>query len=244
MGGNFSHRLGVFNPAPGGGGSDPDFANVILLCGFEGADGSTSFVDESSFARTLTAVNQAQIDTAQFKFGSSSYLGDGTDDYVEAAHNANMTLGSGDFTIECWVRFADTGVDRTFLGKAGVFAFESAWVFERLSGGGAEFRFVDGTTGYNVLGPIVPANTNWHHLVAERAGNNCGIAVNGSFGGLTSVAGRTINAGVNPLTIGARVQGGFVNCINGHLDEVRITKGSNRYNLTNFTPPTAAFPRS
>jgi Concanavalin A-like lectin/glucanases superfamily len=234
-------RLRYIEPS---GDTDPLFANVILLCGFEGADGSTSFVDESSFARTLTAVNNAQIDTAQFKFGASSYLGDGTDDRVSAAHNADMNLGSGDFTIECWARFNASGINQGVLGKYASISANAAWVLERLDNNALQFRFYDGTTEYSMPASGIPVNSNWHHLVAERAGNNCGVAVNGIFGTLSSVSGRTINAGTDALTIGARVQGGFTTSINGHLDEVRITKGSNRYNLTNFTPPTAAFPRS
>jgi len=50
----------------------------------------------------FTAYNQAQLSTAQAKFGTASLLLDGTDDYVES--NSNVDLSSGDFTIDVWIR--------------------------------------------------------------------------------------------------------------------------------------------
>jgi hypothetical protein len=94
----------VLAPAGGGGGPDPNWANVVLLMGFEGADASTTFVDESSVGRTMTAIGNAQIDTAQFKFGAASGLFDGSGDVVTAADSADWDFGSGDFTIEMFVR--------------------------------------------------------------------------------------------------------------------------------------------
>ncbi len=58
-------------------GGDPFSSSVVLLSGFEGTDGSTTFLDESPAGRALTANGNAQIDTAQFKFGASSLLLDG-----------------------------------------------------------------------------------------------------------------------------------------------------------------------
>ena len=57
---------------------DPYFANTVLLMGYEGADASTGapgMTDESPAAHgTATVTGAAQIDTAQFKFGTSSLL--------------------------------------------------------------------------------------------------------------------------------------------------------------------------
>jgi hypothetical protein len=86
---------------------DPNFDSVKLLCGFEGADGSTTFVDESSVGRTLTGAGSTpEIDTAQFKFGSSSLLLDGPNGRVTADDAADLELGSGHFTLECFARWS------------------------------------------------------------------------------------------------------------------------------------------
>ena len=50
----------------------------------------------------FSAFNQAQLSTAQSKFGVSSLLLDGTNDYVESTSNVN--LNSTDFTIDVWIR--------------------------------------------------------------------------------------------------------------------------------------------
>ena len=65
-------RSPALDPATGG---DPYFANVVLLAGNEsGADGTTTFLDQSSYARTLTAVGNAQWDTAQAPTGQTSSI--------------------------------------------------------------------------------------------------------------------------------------------------------------------------
>jgi hypothetical protein len=59
-------------------GGDPHFANVVLLAGFDGADGATSFTDEGNSAHTLAPSDNAQIDTEQSQFGGASLRLDGT----------------------------------------------------------------------------------------------------------------------------------------------------------------------
>lgn len=56
--------------APAGDGIS--FANVRLLLHGDGADGATIIIDSSSYARTMTVVGSAEIDTAQSVFGGSS----------------------------------------------------------------------------------------------------------------------------------------------------------------------------
>ena len=55
---------------------------------------------------TVTASGNAQIDTAQFKFGASSGLFDGNGDFLTTPDHADWVLGDLPFTIEGFVRFA------------------------------------------------------------------------------------------------------------------------------------------
>ncbi len=49
-----------------------------------GADGSTTFTDSATGgSHTWTAYGNAQIDTAQNKFGGASGLFDGSGDYID-----------------------------------------------------------------------------------------------------------------------------------------------------------------
>ena len=57
-------------PAP----TDPDYANVSLLLHMDGTDGSTTFTDNSPIGHTVTAVSNAQINTARDKFGGARMI--------------------------------------------------------------------------------------------------------------------------------------------------------------------------
>jgi len=76
----------VIAPPP----TDPNIASVKLLLGFEGADGSTTITDESPAAKgSATISGNAQIDTAQAKFGSSSLLLDGVTPFDKISFNSS-----------------------------------------------------------------------------------------------------------------------------------------------------------
>ncbi|HEV8261831.1 MAG TPA: hypothetical protein VGQ19_13880, partial [Burkholderiales bacterium] len=78
------------------------FTKVLLP--FTGADGGTVITDTNAggSAHTWTANGNANTDNAQFKFGPTSLALDGTGDFVSTPDSADFTLGSGDFTIDCW----------------------------------------------------------------------------------------------------------------------------------------------
>jgi hypothetical protein len=74
-------------------------SNAALL-NFEANDASTSIIDD--FGNTWTAIGNAQIDTAQYKFGTSSLLLDGTGDSVVTT---NITsVGTGSWEMSFWFR--------------------------------------------------------------------------------------------------------------------------------------------
>ena len=83
---------------------DAHFDNVSLLLHCNGSDGSTAFTDSSSNAHSITASGDAQIDTAQSKFGGASGLFDGAGDWLTCPSHSSLNLQTGDFTLECWIR--------------------------------------------------------------------------------------------------------------------------------------------
>lgn len=86
----------------------PSYYKLALR--MEGADASTTFTDESVSAHTVTAVNNAQVDTAQFFSGASSLLLDGTNDYIQLDGSIDFAFGSGDFTIDFRFRTTSVGI--------------------------------------------------------------------------------------------------------------------------------------
>src|SRR5262249_6213557 len=77
-----------------------------VLLHFNAPDATTGFFDDNfgGSAHVWTAAGNAQIDTAQSKFGGSSGLFDGTGDWISTPDSADFTLGTGDFTVDFWAR--------------------------------------------------------------------------------------------------------------------------------------------
>lgn len=79
-----------------------DDAYVKSQLEFEGADGSTTFTDESG--KTWTAHGGAAIDTADFAVGSASGLFNGSTDYVDTPDHADFSLANTDWTIDFYFK--------------------------------------------------------------------------------------------------------------------------------------------
>jgi hypothetical protein len=216
--------------------TDPDFASVSLLLPFDGADGSTTFTDASSAGRTATRFGDAQISTAQSKFGGASGLFDGSADYITFAPATDLQFNA-DFTIECWVRTASTA--DMMVGSSS--SDNNTQVFRlNQAGAGRLSFFLNGTQVFNAVAAGITTNT-WHHLAISRNGSSTRMFVDGVQIGSTSPYSGTFRMDVigTFFSFGSR----FGNDYNGYIDDLRITKGIARY-TANFTPPTAPFPTS
>jgi hypothetical protein len=227
----------------GGGGTDPNFSSVVLRMGFEGTNGSTTFVDESAAAHTMTANGGAQISTAQQKFGAASMLNSANTDFVTSADNADWEFGSGDFTIEFFVRHSTTV---TASGYADHYTASGnrAWTFYRSSNQMWFQCWVAGSSKTLTSTTVAATAGTWYHYCAERSGTTLRMYRDGVMvASLTGVSGAVDNP-TSALNIGRANNSSSFNLI-GNLDEFRITKGVARYaSDSGFTVPTAAFPRS
>ena len=236
-------------------GGDPSFANVALLLHCEGADASTTFTDSSGTPKTMTARENAQIDTSQFKFGLASGLFDGSGDAVTAADSSGWDFGSGSFTVECFVRFnalPASGNAQVLLSQWSNTTAQAAWFLGLVNNAGnyqLNFAYTtNGTTQVNNSRNVTVTTGTWYHVAVARSGNTMRYFLDGVQAGADiDVTGVTIFNSTSLLAVGAQVNNPatptFNFSVNGHLDEVRITKGVARY-TSDFTPPSAAFPDS
>lgn len=233
-----SKILQMRTPAAAGG-SDPYFSSVKLLCGFEGTNGQTTFTDESASARTITRQSTAQISTAQAKFGGSSLLLNGSSDYLTCAHSTDFEFGSGQYTIEFFVRFSSTG-DTAFLGQLDGSA--TGWLFSKATNGLQ--LFADNGAGQTGVG-WSPSTNTWYHVCVDRdSGGATRSYVDGVMKQKATGTNAMSAAASASLAIG-RYGPSAIWYLNGYMDELRITKGVARYASDGgFTAPTAAFPRS
>jgi hypothetical protein len=229
----------------GGSSDDPSFASVVFLAHCDGADASTTLTDVKGHA--MTANGNAQIDTAQSKFGGASALFDGTGDYWSSGDSADWFFSTGDFTIEAWVRVPSiTSVaQRTIIAQYNSTGNQRAWALVLDTAGVAALIVsYDGTaTTFAAAGSAVSLTT-WQHIAAVRSGANLTIYLDGTGGTPLNIAANSVFNSTDGLRFGALRTGGAVaNFMDGWIDECRVTKGVARY-TANFTPPIAAFPDS
>ena len=218
------------------GATDPDFANVSLLLHMDGSNGSTTFTDSSSNALTVTANGNAQISTAQSKFGGASGLFDGNGDYLDIASDAAFGFGTGDFTIEYFIRCTASGVQIQVDTRIST-VNETAPTIYSID---TDLYYYTNVTNRITATGALTAST-WHHIAVCKSGTSTRLFVDGTQVGSTYTDSNDYGAS-RPLVIGTYLsKDNFF--VDGNFDEFRITKGVARY-TAGFTPPTAAFPDS
>lgn len=224
----------------GGVTTDPSFANVVLLCHFDGTNLATATVDSSSSAHALTNGATANLSTAQSKFGGSS--GRINTGFWEASDHADWTFGSGQFTIEAFIYVvsAPGSANRAILSQY-QHGGAKGWVLAML-GGSLTFDWsTDGNNDFTVASVWTPTVNTWYHIAVDRdASNVIRLYIDGAVVANTT-SGATFFNSTDPMSIGKA--GGAYSALDCYMDDLRITKGVARYGGA-FTPPTAAFPDS
>lgn len=217
------------------------YTKLLLHC--DGADGSTTFIDSSFSGKTITANGNAQVDTAQYKFGGASALFNGDEDYLSVPDSDDWYFGSGNFTIDFWIRFNTFPVERKRAVPYIQYKDDSnihQIVFGVNSGVKQLLWQVLGSgLSINSSWFNVTINTNtWYHFAFVRNGNNFYVFQNGTQIKTFSDTDAIPNIAAAVL-IGSRSdRTGYG--LNGWIDEYRISKGTARW-TSNFTPPTRAY---
>lgn len=220
----------------GGGGGDPFVGNTASLLHFDGTDGATTFTDVRG--KTWTASGDAQLDTAQFKWGSASLLLDGTGDYISATHADLDFTADNKFTMEAWIRPAAFGDRGIFFN--GDLSTNPSRVQVALNSSGQVVCFIQGSTGSGTSCTSTSSLTlnTWQHIAFTRDGSKLRVFINGTLEGTASSTDSLVAR--TGFAIGNARAGGAQIPFNGHIDDVRLTKGVCRYSV-NFTAPTGAF---
>lgn len=209
---------------------DADYDKVSLLLHCDGASGSTAFLD-SSLRTKVATVSGAQIVTSQFKFGGAS--GEfTTGDYLTFLDSVDFGFGTGDFTIEYWMRPTLTGDSNN-----AILDFRSSDAGIPLLIGsttGGAVRYYDGVsvrTGGS-MAPNVWAHVSWTRISSVNAIRLDGVTVSSYTATQDFGSSKPLCIGTNVVKTAERY--------NGLLDEIRITKGLGRY-TADFTPSAAPF---
>ncbi len=213
-----------------------------LLLHFNGSNGGTSFTDVSGQSHVMTANGGVKINSSQSRFEGTSAYFDGHGDYITTADSDDWNFGSGDFTVDTWVRLNKTTTGNTIFvqGNDASNMIELYWWG---AGQKWDFRIYQSDTPLVIAqGPDSLSANQWYHIAIVRKGNNLAIYRNGKLKNLTTTS-ITEPDFTGSFVIGRWLSGSFpVNNINltGYLDEFRVTKGVARW-IANFTPPNCEY---
>lgn len=225
--------------------------DVGFIFGWEGADGTTPSPEESINAHSLTYTNQAQVDTAEFKYDSSALLLDGSQDKVEFGPDASLVLGNKDFTIETNVRFNTIASDFNTMASNYVATLDRRGWYFTFNGVDNTLLFVYNTPSGSA-GDSVAFSSSWspslarfYHVAISRNAGTLYLHIDGA---ISATDGGTIGTSTifNP---GIETVFGILNPasgqgpLDGWIDESRMTIGTARYGASSFTTLTSPFPR-
>lgn len=211
--------------------------NTVLLIHADGTDATTYFEDDNGTVRApigLAAAGNAQVSTAQSKFGGSSLLLDGVGDYVLATNHGTLALGSGNFTIEMWVRFTSQPIAGSYRVFYDARPVSTNGAYPVLTQKGTAIVYYANSADRITSGALTTGV--WYHVAVSRSGTDTKMFIDGTQAGSTYTDSTTYLSS-NPYIGGDS----FSNTSQyaGYLDELRISSTA-RY-TANFTAPTAPF---
>ena len=225
---------------------DEFFEYVTLMLPGNGTNGAqnNTFLDSSTNNFTITRNgNTTQGTFAPYGSLWSNYF-DGNGDQLSAQVGAISSVGSSNFSIECFVYFLRN--TNTFAqglvsyGVAGSTTGTSFLSFQTDPSGYPAVAYATGSS-LTLTSSVLPPTNQWTHLVVCRSGSTLSIFVNGVRTATTTTS-ATVGASGDALTIGGQW---FANNsgrqLQGYISNARIVRGSSAYDATqsNITVPTA-----
>jgi hypothetical protein len=177
-------------------------------------------IKEVGFATGWTDADVQPI-IPQLGFQSFNQLAwfDGTADYANVANNSAIDMGTGDFTISCWVMTNGAVSSNTWLVDRNHVTAYSIYIVS----GGAVKVAIHGSY-LSISGHDID-DGRWHHVVAsyDRSGN-LNVYIDGVLAGTSDISGDTEDLdNSSALGIGRSTSSGGY--LNGCITEVSLWKG-------------------
>ena len=209
-------------------GYDPYAPNVVLHLPM-----NTDFTDGTG--KTVTVSGNTVISTTVKKYGAGSGYFDGAGDYLTLDGSSGLAFDTGDFTIEFWFRSESLASAAVIFDWRDVNGF---YPYLDISTSGILGYYVN--NAYRITGTAALKTGAWYHISVCRASGVTKLFVNGTQDGSSWTDSTALSVGAsrpaifsNGITLGTF-------CVNGYIDDLRITKGIARYTAT-FTPPREPF---
>jgi len=191
------------------------------------AAGVTGVEGELNPLKPFTASGDAQLSTAEKKFGTASLLLDGTGDFVTTSYTSSL-LTSSEWAVDFWV-YSSTLTSQTahlWDGQNSNSGFAL-----RISSGNLQV-VKDNSITRSVSGQL--SNNTWHHIRLQRRFAFTEVFVDGFQRGQQAGAGYNAHTYV----IGAKENGSEE--FTGYIDEFRASTPTG-LSATSFTPETEAY---
>lgn len=246
-----------------GDGTDANYANRVLLLHFDGADGSTTITDSSSYAHSCTAAGAAAIstDVAEMFGGAALQIVSGAD-CVDIPDHAAFDFGAGEVVWDFWLSLTNAG-GGTLISKAST---TSGLAHEWALFIGAEYAtFYYGTRGSSqfnlrLFWPSTwPLNTRVRGSVQRNAAGEWACHLNGVRGTRYQVAPLASSLSFGAVTTGTYTDafnvGTTTNAVKvgnfapvdvpqpGYIDELRMSVGDGAWGAS-YTPELEPFANS
>lgn len=185
---------------------------------------------------TVTANGQAQVSTAQFKFGTGSYTSNSLSGYLRVTPFSDFAWGTGDFTMEFWYRPLAFSQAATMVGLRPANT-EGPYPTIFINSNSSVGYYTSTATRITSATNVVTAS-QWNSIAIVRLSGNTKMYINGTQSGSTYTD--TTNYSAGSCIIGANdfnQSGTFP--ILGNMDEIRFSNIA-RY-TGNYTPSTSQF---
>jgi len=189
----------------------------------------------------LETVANSGVQTTVIKYGNGSMYFDRTDDYLKPPPSQLYAFGTGDFTVECWVRFLTT----TVSNGQGICQFDTAYLNSTTNGPAfgtnhpsGKWAMYVGATPYEAS-TLIPAINTWYHVALVRYSGTTKLYVDGTaVPGLSQAD--TNNYTRQYLTVGGWYSTAYL--LNGYISNFRVTRFARYTSDFNTNLPSGPFP--
>jgi hypothetical protein len=209
---------------------------------------SNRFKDNSTNNYTVTLNGNVSVQTfspfptltayAAGTNGGSGYS-DGSGDYLTVASNANLTLGSSDFTIELWWYPLAFNSDSEIFTMAGSGGTSRCFAIYSNASNGTLLAFAGtGSTSWDIVSSLsmgTAVKNAWNHIAFTRSGSTFSGYLNGSRIATTTATGTLGSSGLGIFANNA----GTSQAPNSYISGARMVKGTALYTGSTYTIPTA-----
>ena len=216
--------------------TDPYFKYVSML--LTGNPPASTFVADASTNNFAVVVNG---DTKPNSFnpytpGYYSNYFDGSGDYLTVGANANLSVGTSDFTIEAWVNLASGSAYQFLMGSS---ANGGMMIGISVPLGTPASTIAVGTHNVawvlNFGGSISIVSNTWTHVAITRSGSTNRAFINGVQLGSNITDSTNWAFSSNAPYIAYNAASGN---LTGYISNLRVVKGTAVYTSA-FTPPTS-----